>query len=58
VGYKGCWVEADEPNEDRVKKINDHLIKRRIVSINDAISESDEDDPDVAFTEELENEIE
>jgi hypothetical protein len=21
VGYKGCWVEADDPNLDRIDKI-------------------------------------
>lgn len=25
VGYKGCWVEADEPNEDIVRKLNAKL---------------------------------
>jgi hypothetical protein len=44
VGYKGCWVEADEPNEDRVNQINKRVINKRIVSMGDPIDESDEDD--------------
>lgn len=21
VGYKGCWIEAEEPNSDRISKV-------------------------------------
>ena len=44
VGYKGCWVEADEPDLKRVKKIVEKIDRNRAPSIGDSIEESDNDD--------------
>jgi hypothetical protein len=61
VGYKGCWVEADEPDCDRLNKIALKLKKRKgrqVVSIGEGIDESSGDDSQFALNAELENEFE
>lgn len=60
VGYKGCWVEAEEPDSQRVQKIIEKLSKGRgwLASIGDSIEESDEDDPQLALSNDLNKELE
>ena len=60
VGYKGCWVEADEPDCEHVKRILSKMGRRRgrVISIGDGIDESDEDDSDFALSAELERDVE
>ena len=54
VGYKGCWVEADEPDENRLEKIMQKLYKGKNQSkLNDAISEQSSDDKEWVMNVEL-----
>ena len=50
VGYKGCWVEAEEPNSDRVKRIQEKQLRRKKraqnYEINEKICERNDDDSD------------
>jgi hypothetical protein len=54
VGYKGCWVEAEELELDRLNRIAQKIKKRRhdLGSIGQ-IEESENDDPEVALCVEL-----
>lgn len=60
VGYKGCWIEADEPDFAKVKKINSRFTRRhaRVVSIREGIDESSADDSEFALNDELQTETE
>jgi len=61
VGYKGCWVEADEPDRQRLDKISEKLKKRRgrhVASIDEGIDESSADDSQFALNAELGDEVE
>jgi len=61
VGYKGCWVEADEPDTDRLKKVADKLKRRRgkhVASLGEGIDENSADDSQFALHAELEDEVE
>jgi hypothetical protein len=51
VGYKGCWVEAEEPPPERIKKIMKKLQRRQKSWLDKSeISEEEEDpDPDQVF---------
>lgn len=53
VGYKGCWVEADEPNIDCLKKINSKIRKQAGKIGIDPVEESDADDSEIKFAGEL-----
>ena len=55
VGYKCCWVEAENPNMERIKKIVDKQNRRRKLkgqaganvremTVNDGIDETNDDD--------------
>lgn len=50
VGYKGCWVEAQEPDLERVRRIQDKQARRRKRQLNfeldDQICERNDDDSD------------
>jgi len=61
VGYKGCWVETDEPESERLEKIANKLKKRRgrhVVSLGEDIDEISADDSQFALHAELEDEVE
>ena len=61
VGYKGCWVEADEPDTERLKKVADKLKRRRgkhVASLGEGIDENSADDSQFALHAELEDEVE
>lgn len=56
VGYKGCWVEADEPEVDRLKRIGLKINKRqqrRVGQLCEEIDENSEDDPEFVLNVEL-----
>jgi hypothetical protein len=60
VGYKGCWVEADEPDRDRLQRIANKIKKRKgrhVASIGEGIDESESDDSQFALHAELEDEV-
>lgn len=58
VGYKGCWVEADEPNQPRLDKIMKKLHRGKGChkEVNDAISEQSSDDQEFVMNVELNEE--
>lgn len=56
VGYQGCWVEAEQPDTDRVAKILSRLHKHRQPS-ELTIEESVNDDPEFALQRELQDEL-
>lgn len=54
VRYQGCWVEADEPDEVKLKKI----LKKSRRSFNvGGISEDQQDDSEFEMKMELEDEV-
>ena len=56
VGYKGCWVEAAEPDSTQVAKIIKNLSKNKgkeVPSMCDGIDESDDDDSQYALSKDL-----
>lgn len=57
VGYKGCWVEAGDPETDRLKQITAKINRlTNKVSYNcEEVVENDEDDPDFERNKELED---
>lgn len=54
VGYKGCWIEAVAPDENRLAKII-KKIKKEGNSSNEEIEEDSDDDPEFVLRCELED---
>ena len=61
VGYKGCWVEAAEPDSNQVANIIKKLKNQKgkeVPSMCDGIDESDDDDSQYALSKDLNNDLE
>jgi serine/threonine protein kinase len=55
VGYKGCWIEADEPDLKRLHRIQTKLNKN--LNLSGIIDESDEDEPDYGLSSEIRKKV-
>lgn len=61
VGYYGCWIEAEKPDEKLLTRMNEVLKPRKnqkmnTVDIDQEIIETEEDDPDYKLTHDLNHE--
>lgn len=58
VRYQGCWVEADEPDENQLNKIVQKMNKPNLNPFYvEGISENEEDDPEFVMNVELIDEV-
>lgn len=60
VGYKGCWIEAEELDSDRLRKIYNKLEQRtcRNNDSGETIEECEMDDPELALDDAMQMEVE